>query len=169
MSQDNWDPTKIDSFQNLRFFLILRKKSVSHIKNVDSVEYFFCFVCEECHCICFTISWNVIIFQLPTDADYSTWPVKQFRQGQVKAKLIHYIPLKRSAIFFLAKTGYWLGVCHGWFHLHGITRATRSDNRELPNENSWPRWDSNSQPLNHKSSAVTIRPSHLIYYRQFKT
>ena len=22
--------------------------------------------------------------------------------------------------------GYWLGVCHGWFHLHGLTRASRN-------------------------------------------
>ena len=24
------------------------------------------------------------------------------------------------------KTMYWLGVCHGWFHLHGLTRAVRN-------------------------------------------
>ena len=35
-------------------------------------------------------------------------------------------------------TGYKLGVCHGWFHLHGQTRAARSENRELQNEKFLP-------------------------------
>ena len=37
-----------------------------------------------------------------------------------------------------SKTGYWLGVCYGWFHLHGLTRAARSENRELQNEKVLP-------------------------------
>ena len=27
----------------------------------------------------------------------------------------------------ISKTGYWLGVCYGWFHLHWLTRAARSE------------------------------------------
>ena len=27
----------------------------------------------------------------------------------------------------LSIAGSWLGVCHGWFHLHGLTRAARSE------------------------------------------
>ena len=38
----------------------------------------------------------------------------------------------------ISKTGYYLGVCHGWFHLHGQTRAARSKNRELQNEKILP-------------------------------
>ena len=38
----------------------------------------------------------------------------------------------------LSKTGYWLGVCHGWFHLHGLTRPARSANRKLQNEKFLP-------------------------------
>ena len=37
-----------------------------------------------------------------------------------------------------SKTGYWLGVCHCWFHLHGHIRAARTKNRELQNEKFLP-------------------------------
>ena len=30
----------------------------------------------------------------------------------------------------LSKTGYWLGIYHGWFHLHGLTRPVLSAKRE---------------------------------------
>ena len=53
-----------------------------------------------------------------------------------------YIPLETAAIFFscepISKTGYWLNVCYGWFHLHGLTQAARSENRELQNEKFLP-------------------------------
>ena len=54
-----------------------------------------------------------------------------------------YIPLETTAIFFssepFSKTGYIItGVCHGLFHLHGLTRAARSENRELQNEKVLP-------------------------------
>ena len=29
----------------------------------------------------------------------------------------------------LSKTGYWLGVCHGWFHLQGITGGEKNTSR----------------------------------------
>ena len=48
----------------------------------------------------------------------------------LKANMNSDIPLQTAAIFFsdelLSETGYWLGVCHGWFHLHGIPLAARS-------------------------------------------
>ena len=47
-----------------------------------------------------------------------------------------------AAIFFLAHlfsiTGYQLGVCHRLFHLNGLTRAARSENRQLQNEKFLP-------------------------------
>ena len=91
--------------------------------------------------------------------------------GNFKAKLICYIPLETAANFFfiselLSKTGYWLGVCHVLYNLHGLTRAARSENGELQNEKSCPQRDLNSRSLNHKSSAVSNRHSNLIYYRQ---
>ena len=52
----------------------------------------------------------------------------------LKANMKSYIQLETAAIFFscepIFKTGYWLGVWYGWFHLHGLTRAVRSENRE---------------------------------------
>ena len=38
-----------------------------------------------------------------------------------------------------SKTGYWLSVCHGWFHLHWLTRAGRSENRELQDKKLLPK------------------------------
>ena len=41
-----------------------------------------------------------------------------------------YIQLQTAAIFFsiepLSKTGYWLGVCHGWLHLQGLTGSVKN-------------------------------------------
>ena len=55
-----------------------------------------------------------------------------------------YILLETAAIFFLANLFPKQGisseynVCHGWFHLRGLTRAVRSENRELQNEKFLP-------------------------------
>ena len=58
-----------------------------------------------------------------------------FRSSDVKADMKSYIPLETAAIFFsgepFSKTRYYLAVCHGWFHLHGLTRPVRNANREL--------------------------------------
>ena len=45
-----------------------------------------------------------------------------------------YILLQMAAIFFfsiepLSKTGYRLGVCHGWFHLQGLTGGVKNASR----------------------------------------
>ena len=57
---------------------------------------------------------------------------------------------RQPYFFFLAnlylKHDISFGVCHGWHHLHGLTRHVRSVNRELQNENSCPDWDSNPGP-----------------------
>ena len=54
----------------------------------------------------------------------------------LKAYMKSYIQLEMAAIFFssepLSKTGYDLEVCHGWLHLHGLTRPVM--NWELQNE-----------------------------------
>ena len=60
------------------------------------------------------------------------------------AKLNSYIPLETAQLYFFSsepfsKTGYWLGICHGWFQLHGLTRASRSENQELQNKKLLPR------------------------------
>ena len=59
-----------------------------------------------------------------------------------KADMKSFIPLETAAIFFssepFSQTGYWLGVCHGLFHLHGFNWPMRSANRELQNENVLP-------------------------------
>ena len=69
----------------------------------------------------------------------------------------------------ISKTGYWLGVCHGWFHLHGLTRATRSESRELQNEKFLPIPVLELTTLIFKSSVYSIRPANLIYKREWKT
>ena len=58
----------------------------------------------------------------------------------------------------LSKTGYWLGVCHGWFHLHWIIRHVMSANRESQNENSWSVWDSNPGPSVRSEVAKCCTP-----------
>ena len=49
----------------------------------------------------------------------------------IKADMKSYILLQTAAIFFqfISKTGYWLRVCHGWFHLQGLHRAVRNTSR----------------------------------------
>ena len=66
-------------------------------------------------------------------------------------------------------TGYWLDVCHGWFHLHGLPRAARSGSESYKMKNSCPQRDSNSQPLDFKAATVTVRPWDLILNRQVRT
>ena len=61
---------------------------------------------------------------------------RSYRYETFKADLNSDIPLEMAVLISsepLSKTGYWLSVCHGWFHLHGLTRDARSANRELQN------------------------------------
>ena len=48
----------------------------------------------------------------------------------IKANMNNYIQLQTAAIFLsiepLSKTGYWLGVCHGWFHSQGLTGGVKN-------------------------------------------
>ena len=52
------------------------------------------------------------------------------------------IQVETTAMFFLYRTviksGYWLGVCHAWFHLHWLTRAAMSGKIELQKKSSGP-------------------------------
>ena len=71
--------------------------------------------------------------------------------------------LQTAAIFFSdelwSETGYWLGVCHGWFHLHRLTQAARSRSEIYKMKNSsCPQRDSNSRPLDWEAIALTTRP-----------
>ena len=69
----------------------------------------------------------------------------------------------------LSLTWYLLGVFHGWFHLHGLTRAANIANWQLKNEkNSCPQRDSNWRPLDCEVTTVTIRRWDLIYHPQVK-
>ena len=46
--------------------------------------------------------------------------------------LYMYTAVNGSHIFSiepLSKTGYWLGVCHGWFHLQGLTGGVKNASR----------------------------------------
>ena len=80
-----------------------------------------------------------------------------------------YIPLETAAIFFLAnlfpKQGisseYGMAdfICTGLLGLQGA----KTENYKM--KNSYPYRDSNSRPLNLKSSALSMRLSSLIYKR----
>ena len=60
----------------------------------------------------------------------------------------------------LSVTGYWLGVCHGWFHFHGLTRTGQSAKREFLMNNSCSRRDSNSRLLDYEAL-------YLFHYRPY--
>ena len=76
------------------------------------------------------------------------------------------IPLQTAGIFFSDEllsetlfTGYLLGVCHGWFNLHGLPLAARSESEIFKMKNSsCPQRDSNSRPLDCEAIAWTNRP-----------
>ena len=62
------------------------------------------------------------------------------------------------SIELLSETGYWLGVCHGGFHLHGLPPDVRSGSEIYKMKNSsCPQRDSNSRPLNSDAIAFTDR------------
>ena len=60
-------------------------------------------------------------------------PAVTFEVRTLKANMNSYIQLQTAAIFFsiepLSKTGYWLGECHGWFHLQGLTGGVKNASR----------------------------------------
>ena len=71
--------------------------------------------------------------------------------------------LQTAAIFFsdelLSETGYWLGVCHDWFHLHRLPLAARSGIEIYKMKNSsCPQRDSNSRPSDWEAIALSTRP-----------
>ena len=72
-------------------------------------------------------------------------------------------------IYPLSIAGYWLGECHGWFHLHGLPQATRSWSENYKMNKICPQRESNSRPLDCEATTVTVRPWYLIHYRQVKT
>ena len=76
---------------------------------------------------------------------------------------------RRQVIFcdeLLSATGYWLGVCHGWFHLHGLPLAARNGSEIYKTKNtSCPKRDSNSRPFDCEAIAFTARPRRSSYQR----
>ena len=92
-----------------------------------------------------------MIFNIPLPRGY--WIVQNtfipVSNIYLKADMNSDILLQTAAIFFsdelLSETGYWLGVCHGSFHLHGLPPAARSGSEIYKMNN--PQWDSNSRPL----------------------
>ena len=86
----------------------------------------------------------------------------------IKAHMNRNILYNSVAIFLssepFSETGYWLGVCHGWFHLQGLTRAVRNTfgARITEWKNSCPLWDSNPWPSAY--NANTLPPSTKKHY-----
>ena len=83
-----------------------------------------------------------------------------------------YIPLETAAIFFLANPFLKQGISSEYvtvdficMSLLGLQGAKTEDCKM---KNSCQYRDSNSRPLILKSNALSIRPSSLIYQRQFK-
>ena len=93
----------------------------------------------------------------------TTWIQRCDRLAYFKANMNSDIQLQTAAIFFsdelLSETGYWLGVCHGWFHLHRLPLAARSGSEICKMKNSsCPQRDSNSRPSDWEAIALTARP-----------
>ena len=91
------------------------------------------------------------------------YPKTECMGSVLKADMNSDIRLQMAAIFFsdelLSATGYWLGVCHGWFHLHRLPLAARSRSEIYKMKNSsCPQRDSNSRPLDWEAIALTARP-----------
>ena len=70
------------------------------------------------------------------------WHYKYLKfESDIKVCLLVHWYLKLTVIFnckrqpyffyrvFRSKTGYWLGVCHGWFHLQGLTGGVKNASR----------------------------------------
>ena len=72
-----------------------------------------------------TAIWT-ICFDNPNEQYYRCRTIV-FLRSIVKANMKSYIPLETAVIFFscelISKTGYWLGVCYSWFHLHGQMKS----------------------------------------------
>ena len=88
---------------------------------------------------------------------------EQASDNFIKADMNSDIRLQTAAIFFsdelLSETGYWLCVCHGWFHLHRLPLAARSWSEIYKMKNSsCPHRDSISRPSDWEAIALTARP-----------
>ena len=67
--------------------------------------------------------------------------VISYKKGDGNKHPRRFIKLKRTikTYYSLSKTGYWLDVCHGWFHLYWLIRAVcHGKKRELQNEKLLP-------------------------------
>ena len=107
--------------------------------------------------------YNILIFLFTVDElDDVRHALRNFIMGKymqyfdLKADMNSDILLQTAAIFssneLLSETGYWLGVCHGWFHLHGLPPAARSGSEIYKIKNSsCPQRDSNSRPLDFEA------------------
>ena len=67
---------------------------------------------------------------LSSTSNIPKWESAMLTPRDIKANMNSYIQLQTAAIFFsiepLSKTGYWLGVCHGSFHLQGLTGGVKN-------------------------------------------
>ena len=95
-----------------------------------------------CHFTLSYLNWScntctLLKIRMPTHSvDLSKSSAKRYLSGAYNWPTLSYLQLKRfvqretAAIFFSiepwSKTGYWLGVCHGWFHFHGLARVARN-------------------------------------------
>ena len=105
-----------------------------------------------------TISWVLEFVDWTFHKNCENWYPTKFKADMNSDK-----GLQTAAIFFsdelLSETWYWLGVCHGWFHLHRLPLAARSGSEIYKMKNSsYPQRDSNSRPSDWEAIALSTRP-----------
>ena len=90
---------------------------------------FLYFLCKATNLV--WIMLNVLIPTLDVLAKDIT-KVYKFKHNLKLTWTVIYYCKRQHYIFYiepLSKTGYWLGVCHGWFHLQGLTRGVKNASR----------------------------------------
>ena len=63
----------------------------------------------------------------------------------------------------VSKTGYWLGICHGWYHLHGLPRAAKEWKRKLQNEKVLPTAHMNFSFIFFLYAPTSIDQGHFVF------
>ena len=72
---------------------------------------------------------DLIFVPLSLSSEYSCTQYSKLTWNDVNRRSPPYFSIETWS-----KTGYWLGVCHGCYHLHGLTQAARNAKWKLPNE-----------------------------------
>ena len=93
------------------------------------------------------IAYKTFCFRKQNTSDAN--PLLMFQEDDFKASMNIDILL---SIWPLSKTGYWLGECHGWLHLHELRRAARRGSENYKIKNSYPQRDSNSRSFDNRKA-----------------